>query len=564
MGNLRRGLTCGKESRAREDPGAFSAWSLDSCRRVEGGACHHFPTPEFPMQAVPTTPLSGLAGWALPLLVTALLSLTPILPRWVPPSAGGHLAAQVPERERQEALAPTLGIVEISPELRNRLGLFPGVDGFRVARLLLREDGTAVLEVESGGAGRVVRERQLLDREGLEAFRARLASLLEAAGTPVVATREGRGGLVLGHTLLGLGYHGWAVPVALDIDSTQGAVAAYLLTAGASFYLPYRLTRDRTVGRAHRNLTLYGGTRGIASGLLLGDLVMSDDEPVNDSNRTQVRIGAGSVVGQAGALMGFLAAERWRPTEGTAALWGALGDAGLAGGAALALAVGPYSEAEEEVRDGDLIYMDTRLRSRRAGHALTLVGHGVGLAAGGWLGTRRDYSTGDATALRSATVLGAQVGATLARSFTDDEQVLAGSALAVGIGGIVAGDRLLGDRSLEGGAGLLVAAGHLAGGATALGVTYLITEEIEDRPVLYLTTSTLGSILGAGLVWRAVAPGRGAREAGAASPDDGPRLTLHPDGLLLGLLEWRGAGNPAGRVGAAGSRRDLPLLTVRF
>lgn len=519
------------------------------------------------MQADPAIRPAGPAGRALPLVtflsVVGLLLWAPIIPRWGPAVTAGRLAAQVPERERQEAMAPMLGIVEISPELRSRLGLFPGVDGFRAARLLLREDGTAVLEVESGVAGRIVRERQLLDREGLEAFRARLASALEVAGTPVVATREGRGGLVLGQTLLGLGYHGWAVPLALDIDSTQGAVAAYLLTAGASFYLPYRLTRDRTVTRAHRNLTLYGGTRGIVSGMLLGDLAMADDEPVNDSNRTQVRLGAGSVVGQAGALLGFLAAERWRPTEGTAALWSALGDAGLAGGAALALATGPYAEVEEEVRDGDLVYLETRLRSRRAGHALTVLGQGVGLAAGGWLGARRAYSTGDATALRSATVLGAQVGATLARAVTDDEQVLAGSALAAGVGGIVAGDRLLRDRSLEGGAGLLVAAGHLAGGTTALGVTYLITEEIEDRPVLYLTTSTLGSLLGAGLVWRAVAPGRGAREAGASTSDGAPRLTLHPDGLLMGLLEWRGAGDPRGR-GGAGSRRDVPLLTLRF
>ncbi len=52
---------------------------------------------------------------------------------------------------------------------------------------------------------------------------------------------------MLVETILGLGFYGWAVPVGFDIDSDRGAVAAYLLTAGASFYLPYRITRNTSV-----------------------------------------------------------------------------------------------------------------------------------------------------------------------------------------------------------------------------------------------------------------------------------------------------------------------------
>lgn len=494
-------------------------------------------------------------GFPLPLILLVLAGGT---------AAPRALPGQVTQRERQEAVAPALGIVEITPELRSRLGLFPGVEGFRAARLLVREDGVTVLEVESGTAGRVVRERRVLGPGELEAFQEELADRTVAAGRALVATREGRGGLVLGHTLLGLGYHGWAVPVALDLSSSRGAVAAYLLTAGASFLAPYALTRERSVTRAHRNLTLYGGTRGVVGGLFLGDLLISDDSPGNDSDRSRARFGGGVVLGWTGALLGFAAAQRAHPPEGTAALWSALGDAGLAGGAALALAAGPYTEVQRVVREGELTYTETRLRNRRLGHALTLAGHGAGLAAGAWLGERRDYSTGDATALRSAAVLGAQVGLTAARSASDDRQLLAGSALAAGVGGILAGDRLLRERSLEGGAGLLVAAGHVAGGATALGITYLATEDMGDRPVLFLTTSTLGSLFGAGLVWRAVAPPPGIREARSpGTRTEAPSLVLHPDGLLA-LLEWRGTRVEGPGGGPSGPRRDLPLVTFRF
>jgi len=476
-------------------------------------------------------------------LTLLLLTLVGALPGI---SGDSRLSAQGVERERQEVVWPEAGILEISPDLRSRLGLFPEVDAFRVARLLLREDGTAILEIESLREGRIHRERRLLGDGELGAFRSELAQRQVSLGGRAVFTREGRGSLVLGHTALALAYHGWAIPQALDMDSNQVAVATYLLTAGASFYLPYRLTRDRPVTDAHRGLSLYGGTRGIATGLFLGDLLVGDGSPGEttwdqDDRRSRARFTGGVVAGTGGGVVGFHAVDRWGPTEGTAALWGAMGDIGMVSGAALAWIAGPYAEETVTRRDGDLVYQESRARNRQVGHAMTLAGQGLGLGTGAWLSRHRTYSTGDVAVLRSAAVLGAQVGGTAVRAAGGDEgRAIAAGALGVWIGGVVLGDRWLKDVELSRGEGLLVNAGHLAGGATALGITYLIADDIDDHPVLYLTTSTIGSLLGAGLVWRAVRPDGllrargdfGFRDPGV--PETGPNWEVNATGLLLG------------------------------
>ncbi len=451
------------------------------------------------------------------------------------PMGPAFLGAQEVEREEQVELLPDLGLVELPPRLRSALNLFPDVTGYRTARLFLREDGRMVLEIESVRDGVVHRERRTLTRDELTAFRSDLERRHAQEDEVFVETQEGRGGLVLGQTLLGLAYHGWAVPTSLGVSSAQVGVGTYLLTAGTAFYVPYRLTRNRTVAEVHRNVSMYGSTRGVVAGVLLGDLIMGDDRPMHSDNRDRIRIGGGVVGGAAGALAGFSAVDRWRPSEGDGALWGALGDAGLLGGALLAYALGPYAEEEVTREENGFTFTENRARNRRVGHALTVMGHGAGLAVGGWLSARRSHSPGDVRALQSAGLLGGQVGATLTRAVGVDEgRALAGSVVAGGVAGLALGDRFLAPQTLSQGEGLLVNAGHVAGGAVALGLTYLAVEELDKRPVLTLSTSTLGSLLGAGLVWRAVAADPG----GGIGSRERPELGAPLDRLQLERRRW--------------------------
>ncbi|TVP43755.1 MAG: hypothetical protein EA350_13260 [Gemmatimonadales bacterium] len=502
-------------------------------------------------------------------------------------AAGAQITPPRPgELERQEVLLPEAGVLEITPELRVRLGLFPEITGFRSARLFVGEAGDRIVELEWAEDGRIVRQRRPLSPADLDAMRGWLLASVADAGTLTALDREGRGSLVLGHTVLGLVYHGWAVPVALDVSSGQGAVAAYLLTAGTSFYLPYRLTRDRAVTPAHTGLSLYGGSRGIVAGILAGDMLAGAER--NGDSAGRFRLGGGVVGGALGGTLGFLAVDRWEPRQGDSELWGAFGDAGMLAGAAVGYLAGPYkSEPLPPFGDPDYRGASERSRNARAGHALTLGGHGAGLALGAWLSGRRDYETGDVSTLRSATVLGVQTGATLVRIAGDDPggDAWVGGMLVGGILGTVAGDRWLGPRGLTTGAGLLVNAGHLAGAATGAGITYLIVDDIGDSEFLLLAASTLGGMAGTALVWNAVndgAPqreGRAGRAAGPGPPGAGLRsgipapgpsmggwrnaaVQVHPASILRGMVP--GLATPGAAGGEARHTAPASWVTIRF
>lgn len=492
--------------------------------------------------------------------------LLPLLILLALPAPGS--AQQAPaEVESQLAVSSDAGIVEISPAIRSRLGLFPEVADFTAARIFLQTNGTTILEIESRVSGQLRRERRVLAPAELEEFRALIATRLAGAGGNAALAREGRGRLVLTQTLLGLGFYGWAVPVIMDLDEAQSAVGAYLLTAGASFYIPYRLTRNRSVSRAHSDLTFYGSTRGILAGALVADALLSD----NPTNEGRKRL-AGTLIGSvAGSVLGFAAVNGFDPTEGRASLWGTMGDFGFVGGAALAHLVGPYDEEVVTYRDGDFEYTDSELRNPAAGHLMTIAGGVAGLLASSRIGGP-NFTEGNSGGLRSAGILGAQVGVTLGQALgieterqegdlvlvEDDTRVLAAGGLVGGIAGIYLGNRLLEDKRFTSGEGLLINAGHLAGGVTALGLTYLITEDLDDEPLLYLSTSTAGSLLGAWIVYRTLGGGsenlaaRGGMGRGSTGEGrGGVSVAIHPQNLLLGSMSER-------------NRAPGPLLTIRF
>ena len=486
----------------------------------------------------------------------ALLGLSAALPLEV----AGQGGSTAPTIETQTPVAESVGVVEISPALRDRLGLFPGVDGFTSARLFLQTNGVTLLEIESRTGGVLRRERRTLSAGELDELRTLVASRLGEAGGTAAFTRDGRGKLVLTQTLLGLGFYGWAVPYVFDLETAQAAVGTYLLTAGATFYLPYRLTRNRSVSRAHADLTFYGSTRGALSGLLLSSAAFSDDTSSRDRKRV-----AGTLLGSvAGSILGFAAVDHFNPTEGRAALWGAMGDFGFAGGAALAYLAGPYGWEDIVVDDGPVPYTVEQRKNPELGHIITVAGGAAGLLLGRRIGGP-NLTEGNVGGLRSAGILGAQVGLTAAQALgieqervdwdvvvvEDDVRALAAGGLLGGIAGIYLGNRLLEDKRYTMGVGLLINAGHLAGAATALGLTYLAVEEVEDNKLLYLTTGTLGSFVGAGLVYRSIGTGTATlATTGGSRGREGISVALRPENLLLSLQR--------------SDRETLPLVRIRF
>lgn len=459
--------------------------------------------------------------------------------------ASAQLPAGPTVRETVVALDPERGIVVLDAATRRELNLFPELQGF-VSATLLRAEGAGeevwVLELVLRREGDEVRERRALDAAGLAGLRAAIADAFRARGTTGIVAREGRGGIVLTSTLLGLGYYGWAVPDALGIDSDRGIIAGYLLTSGASFLVPYLATRSRPVSRAGQAGATWGATRGIVFGAVLGDLLGLD---ASDDSRSRARNGVGVLGSALTGLAGFGYASAVDHDVGRVALAGALGDFALAGAFTTAYALGLY-EADLECF-GD-VCTSPGSEATKGGHALGLGLGAAGVALAAHHARNRDVRRGDVRVLQSAGLLGAQLVAPVAHAAFgdggyDDERAFAGTLVAGAAAGLFVGNRYGMRGELTPGDGLLVLAGHLAGGAAALGITYLVDDGSSDAP-LYLATSALGSLAGSVLTYRAV---RGGTPPSPVGSGRGVDIEVQPLAML--------AGNP---------RAPAPWLTIRF
>jgi hypothetical protein len=472
--------------------------------------------------------------------VVAVLALATTAIIAQPPAPG---LGQAVVRETQVALDADGTIFELTPAMRTAAGLFPEVQDFQVARLFRQDDGTLVLEVTSQAGQTVTRERRTLSAEDAAAFRQSVTASFAASDVAPTLDREGRGGLVWGATGLGLGFYGWAVPFAFDINDDKGAVAAYLLTAGSSFYLPYRLTRNRSVSDAHRAMALWGATRGALYGGALGFGIterggLPDFEEDEEEWRTRWGTAmAGSVLG---GVIGFKAVDWTSIDHGTASLRGTLGDFATAAGFGTSYVLGLYDDETvgERTENPDLL----------PANLLALGIGGAGLFASQAVGDGRTYTVGDVHVLRSFGLLGAQVLLPVAGLIDDDDaKTYVAAAILGGAPGLFVGGRVLRGQSFSGGDGLLVTAGHLAGGLIGAGVTYLLASDTSDNEVLYLATSALGSAAGLAFTYRAL---RSAGDGSAALPiqDRGsgsaPQVTLNAAGLFPLLVGRRSEGRP--------------------
>jgi hypothetical protein len=462
----------------------------------------------------------------------------------------------------------------VDPSLRDELGLFPEIQGFEVARLFRSAVGEYVLEISYRDAsGALAHERRRLTDVQLAALRADIQTRLAAQGRERVVERSGRAGLVLGQTVVGLGYHGWAAAEVLDLQD-RGAVAAYLLVSGTSFLVPALITRTVPVSVSQRDAFFWGATRGIAFGIVSGFAIGGDEDPMDfedDDERERLRLALGSAGSVAGSLFGFWAAGHYDAPPGTVALWSAAADFGLASAYGVSYALGLFDE--ELIFEGCPVTGPCIVRregSNRDGYALTFGLGAAGLVGAKLWGDREDYTVGDARALRSFGLLGTQALLPVATglfetSDTDDDAEHATAAMMVAgaWGGLFIGNRVLRRTSLSGGDGLLVLTGHVAGGLLALGLTYLVDDSEDIDDTVYLTTSAAGSMIGSLLTFNAVRSGQSAQQGtGPRAPERArglasAQVTVHPEGVIAPLF---GAGAGASSTRVVGS----PLLTVRF
>ena len=430
----------------------------------------------------------------------------------------------------------------VTAELARRLGLFTDVSGFTEARLFQRPDSTFILEITSTRRGGLLqRERRPLSVSEAAEFRRDLASRVAARAPSAALDQGGRTKLLVGSTLLGLGYYGWATAMAFDPDNSQSAVAIYMVTAAGSFLAPFALTRNRTVPDAVATMALWGAMRGPVHGLLVSQL----GDAQSDKTKFAWSVAMGITEGVAGGLL----AQSLKMTPGHAEVTGVGGDIGLGAGWGIADLAG-FNDRYRLVTvaqppGGTFSYP---VNDRTLQSAAILATSGLGLVGGYWLGRTGDWTRGDAFVFRNVTAIGGVLGLAVgdiiqqprvvtetqpgggSYSYVDDgfSRTHSGAGLAGTAAGVMLGRALLKGRNFSTGQGTLLTLGPLAGGLLGVGIAYLATPERQyvadpsipyrdpnDHSELYLTMGALGAAAGFAAMYPAMARQARATEFGS-------------------------------------------------
>ena len=450
----------------------------------------------------------------------------------------------------QESQVPfdARGRVEVvNADLARRLGIFHAeYEGFSEARLFQSPDSSVSLEVLVRRDGRLERIRVPLTPDRLAEVRRVTDATLGSDSRRAGPEQNVRFRLLVSTSLLGLFAYGPALPIALDVDDPSAATGLYLLTASASYFVPWMLTHDQHVTPAMAGLGVYGSTRGFLHGAALHYLLTGYDEgrdvcdefgncEFEDDFPKPGAFAFGIATGVAEGVGGYLWSKRSGMTHGKASAIGLGGDWGMINGFLLAEVLG--LDSEENVRPS-------------AG--LALVGAAGGIAAGRAVADRRDYTHGDVQVAGTTGLLGAFTAGTLMDlAGLDETRPAAAGRMAGAAAGLAAGDALVRATEFSSGEATLVRLGTLAGGLMGLGLGVLAESDGGEGTLTSLTT-TAGALAGFALSYRRALPA--ARE----SSSDRSSLQLHlaPQGLV-GLVA-------PGTLPTGGSPAALLNIRYRF
>jgi hypothetical protein len=365
-------------------------------------------------------------------------------------------------------------IMRIDAQLAKRLGTLTNhYPGFTEARLFRAADSTFVFEVTMARGGQVLRERVPYSAAGVDSLRNAI-SLLVAQNAPKAAlNQEGRALLVTATTLLGIGFYGWALPYAGDVNESQTAVGLYLVTAAGSFFLPFAATGGNSVTYGMTDLSLYGTTRGIPHGILVYQLFAGADNTSQGNTGAAV---AGSILE---GVAGYLWAQSAGFRAGDAQTISTLGDFGLLEGLGVTALGDDYDEDRHQAAAGTM-----------------LAGSALGIAGGAALARHRDFSYGDASVMRNAGLLGVYAAEMVTDWFKPGDNAYISAAMAGGVVGLALGDRLVANTEFTAGQSILNTTGMVAGAALGLGIAYVSTTNSSDNDTYLLTASMIGAGLG--------------------------------------------------------------------
>ncbi|MCB2199818.1 hypothetical protein KQI63_10455 [bacterium] len=366
-------------------------------------------------------------------------------------------------------------LLTYTSEHEQRFNLFPGIQNLIKAELYLEDGGSYILEIQYDQGGSQKRQRRVLTEDEVDAIRETISLEMQRVEVRLDEGDE-RTRFLVGTSLLGLGYYGWSIPLSIDVNDGTTALAMYMMVSGASFYYPYWVTQDRTVTPAMARLGLYGGTRGIAHGFMLG--LAMDQNP-----SSEMLFFLANTLSIAELVTGFTVARNSNYSTGTAESIALMGDMGLAWGIGGAAAL----EMEE------------------AGiSALGLVGSFLGVSSGTWIGNRFDLSAGDVRAVQAATMLGALAPVTVGSAIYGDKLTSQQVAALLTFGSAVGtwyGLHRSGGTHFAEGRGNLIRLSTSMGALTGTGIVYIVNPE-TDTATPYLIGATIGGFVGYSMMYK--------------------------------------------------------------
>ncbi|MEM7655322.1 MAG: hypothetical protein AAF399_04270 [Bacteroidota bacterium] len=429
-------------------------------------------------------------------------------------------------QERQIALDDSQSLLVIDQKLEHKLNLFPEYEDFFQARMYQLPGEGYVLEITLKNKNQESRERILMDKPEMQAFRESVSQKLRLRAPDAVLDQSGRLELLLNSSAVGLGYYGWATPSVLDVQGGRGFTGLYMLTAGTAIAAPFLLTREKEITKGQANLYGYGATRGIFHGMLLANILQNPDlSSGSDWDKYIDRtFGLGILMSVGEGIAGYHIAKRYQWDRGTTATIGTYGDAGLGAASLFALTVAP------DDANPRLLY------------ASALAGSAGGLFLGNKIAQKQSYSSGDAIVLKTSGALGALMPIMfLAAAEADDYRVYTGSALAGGLLGLTAGHYLTKKVDFNAGQGIMVTLGTAAGAGIGAGTGYLVADDSRATLVMGALGAAGGFLSTQSLMAK--------RAAIARNPGVSFNLQLAPEGLasLSGKVTPQvGAANPFG------------------
>ncbi len=371
-------------------------------------------------------------------------------------------------------------IMSIDRALEGKLGIFSEYPGFQEARLYQISDSLYVLEIFQNIDNQPIKIRKMLTASETADLRKRVTDQIIAKAFRKTLNQEGRVTLLWGTTSLALGYYGWAVPAMMNINDGKTALAVYMLTSGTAFYLPLAITRDIHVTRANAHLGLYGATRGIGHGILLGHLLSGDDLSFRGA------LAMGTTASIIEGIVGFKYAGRNNLTLGSAGVIGLLGDYGIGMGLGMAH------------------IMDFYQPYHRGLDFCVLLGSGAGLFAGKLLSEKQPYTYGDMLVLNSAGLLGTSIPiALLVIADAEEDKAYSTAAMLGAMAGLYFGDKMVTGKNFSSGQGFLVMLSEFSGALTGAGIARLISNDEEGDEKIYAAFSTIGGALGYSAMYRA-------------------------------------------------------------